>query len=142
MLTQPSAKISPLYRQRVKGRDFVLTKDPALHLIWFYDKIHLKPLPRYLLSRSFWEAYLLSPQQPLSPRHATILASALGFLRSFTHLIRYKSNLRIVQDSNLALVLADVTWEHGCLLRARVLAAVRNDKVSGRFRFGEVRLTR
>lgn len=53
MSTQSSANISPLHRQRVKGREIVITEDPKLHLVWIYDRIFIKPLPKYLLSHAF-----------------------------------------------------------------------------------------
>ncbi|KAF2809379.1 uncharacterized protein BDZ99DRAFT_488383 [Mytilinidion resinicola] len=139
--TQSSENISQLHRQRVKGREIILTEEPKLHLIWFYDKIHIKPMPRYLLSRSFWQQLLLDPQQPLALRHNIILTSALGFLRSYAHLIRYESDFRIAKDNTLALIPDFVSWEQWRLLRAQVLV-VRDEEVSARFRFGEIRLTR
>lgn len=42
--------ISPLHRQRVKGREIIITEDPRLHLIWYHDRIFIKPLPKYILS--------------------------------------------------------------------------------------------
>lgn len=141
MSTQSSSNISPLHRQRVKGREIILTEEPKLHLIWFYDKIHIKPLPRYLLSQKFWQSFLLDPQQPLRSTHRMILASALGFLRSYAHLIQYESDLRIAKDKTLALIPDYVSWEQWCLLRMKVFD-IRDDEVSGRFRFGEIRLTR
>lgn len=141
MSTQSSGNISPLHRQRVKGREIVITEEPKLHLVWFYNKVYVKPLPRYLLSQYFWQDHLLSRAQPLGTNHTAILASALGFFRSYAHLIRHESDLRIAQDSALALVPDWVTWDQWCLLRARALT-IRDDEVSGRFQFGEIRLTR
>ena len=141
MSTQSSANISPLNRQRVKGREIILTEEPKLHLVWFYDKIHIKPMPRYLLSRNFWQKHLLDPQQPFASTHNIILTSALGFLRSYAHLIRHESDLRIAKDKTLALIPNFVSWEQWCLLRAKVLT-VQDEEVSARFRFGEIRLTR
>ncbi|EOD43075.1 hypothetical protein UCRNP2_10231 [Neofusicoccum parvum UCRNP2] len=141
MSKQSSGNISPLHRQRVKGREIVVTEEPKLHLIWFYSKIHVKPLPRYLLSRAFWQDCLLSRKQQLGANHPAILASALGFFRSYAHLIRHESDLRIAQDRALALIPDWMGWDQWCLLRAKALE-IRNDEVSGRFQFGEIRLTR
>ena len=44
---QSSADISPLHRQRVKGRAVIVTEDPKLYLVWFYDHIFIKPLPGF-----------------------------------------------------------------------------------------------
>src|SRR5450432_3090044 len=43
--TQSSDNISPLQHQRVKGREIVITENPQLHLVWFYNRIYLKPIP-------------------------------------------------------------------------------------------------
>ena|SRR6266536_2051504 len=34
MSTQSSANVNPLHRQRVKGREIIITEDPRLHLVW------------------------------------------------------------------------------------------------------------
>jgi hypothetical protein len=46
MSTQSSANISPLHRQKVKRREIVITEEPKLHLVWIYDRIFIKPLPK------------------------------------------------------------------------------------------------
>jgi hypothetical protein len=141
MSTQSSANISPLHRQKVKGRDIIVTEEPKLHLIWFYDRIHVKPMPAYLLSRSFWQDCLLDPQKPLGSMQNRVLTNALGFLRSYAHLIQYESDFRIAKDRALALLPGYISWEQWRLLRAKLLV-IRDEDVSGRFRFGEIRLTR
>src|SRR5438270_13573555 len=50
MAKQDSSHISSLTHQRVRGRRIVITENPELHLVWIYDQIFLKPLPKYLLS--------------------------------------------------------------------------------------------
>lgn len=59
MSKEDSGNISPLHRQLVKGRKIVITEDIRLHLIWHYDRIFVKPLPRYMTSYTFWSEYLL-----------------------------------------------------------------------------------
>ncbi|KAF2128749.1 hypothetical protein P153DRAFT_291847 [Dothidotthia symphoricarpi CBS 119687] len=143
MTSQSSANIPALHWQHVKGRDIVLTEDPKLHLIWSYDKIYIKPVPTYLLSRSFWESYILdrSTQFSTHQTHEKIRTSALGFLRSYAYLIRHESDLRIAKDPNLTLVPPSLTWNKWCLLRAALLQ-IQDNEVSGRYGFGEIRLTR
>ena len=50
MSTPSSSNVSPLHQQRVKGQRIIVTEDPRLHLVWIYDRVFIKPLPRYLLS--------------------------------------------------------------------------------------------
>lgn len=53
MSRQDSSSISPLHRQRVKGRQIIVTEDPRLHLVWIDDRIFLRPLPQYMTSYAF-----------------------------------------------------------------------------------------
>ncbi|KAL8367881.1 hypothetical protein RB599_003680 [Gaeumannomyces hyphopodioides] len=53
MSKQDSGNISPLHRQLVKRRTIVVTEDPKLHLVWIYDRIFIKPFPRYIGSYAF-----------------------------------------------------------------------------------------
>jgi hypothetical protein len=45
MSKQDSCNISPLHRQRVKGRQIIVTEDPRLRLVWIDDRIFLSPFP-------------------------------------------------------------------------------------------------
>jgi hypothetical protein len=141
MSTQSSANISRLHEQRVKGRTIILAEEPKLHLIWFYDRVYIKPMPRYLLSRAFWDELLLSEQTPLGKQQQVILRSALGLFRSYAHLVRYESDFRIAKNPELVVIPKHVSWAQWCPLRARILA-IQDEEVSGRFQFGEIRLTR
>jgi hypothetical protein len=141
MTTQSSENISALHRQKVKGREIIITEEPKLHMIWWYDKIHIKPMPQYLLSCRFWENCLLSHQQPLGSKQGIILISALGFLRSYAHMIIHESDFRIAKDRTLALIPEHITWEQWRLLRGKLLE-IQDEDVSARFRFGEIRMTR
>ena len=58
--------ISPLHQHQFKGREIFISEDPSLHLTIIYDRVFLKPIPRYLLSHEFWNEYLLSPTQALT----------------------------------------------------------------------------
>lgn len=140
MTEQRSANISPLHRQKVKGREIIVAEEPKLHLIWFYDRIYLKPLPEYLLSQRFWCYILAANDHPKSTK-ALIRSSALGFIRSYAHLIKYESDFRIARSNSISLLPAVVSWGQWRLLRAKLLA-IRDEEVSLRYRFGEVRLTR
>lgn len=53
MTTPSSDSINALHRQRVKGREVIVTEEPRLHLVWIHNRIFIKPLPRYLLSYAF-----------------------------------------------------------------------------------------
>ncbi|KUL81415.1 hypothetical protein ZTR_10223, partial [Talaromyces verruculosus] len=139
MSKQDSGNISPLHRQKVKGRQIVITEDPRLHLVWIDNRIFLKPLPRYLTSYAFWDMVMSDPS-----KHGVTVKlrkAAIGYLRTYFYLIRYESDLRIAQDPAVGLVPADVTWSQYCRFSAH-FDDITDDEVSGRYHYGEIRLTR
>ncbi|KAJ5938333.1 hypothetical protein N7466_001467 [Penicillium verhagenii] len=139
MSKQDSSNISPLHRQRVKGRQIIVTEDPRLHLVWIDDRIFLKPLPRYMTSYVFWDTFM-SDQSKHGPA-AKLRMAALGYLRTYFYLIQYESDLRVAQDPALCLVPEDVTWSQFCRITA-CFNDITDNEVSGRYHYGEIRLTR
>ncbi|KAK1772876.1 hypothetical protein QBC33DRAFT_484262 [Phialemonium atrogriseum] len=139
-----SGNISPLHRQAVKSRKIVVTEDPRLHLVWIQDRIFVKPFPRYLSSHKFWADYFPKTQPRQSGRDGRVSrlrGAALGFLRSYFYLIKHESDFRIAQEPLLGLIPPDVTWERFCRFSAS-FGDICNNDVSGRYQFGEIRLTR
>jgi hypothetical protein len=100
MAKHDSKSISPLHRQKVKGREIVITEDPRLHLVWYYNRIFIKPLPKYLLSYPFWEIYL-SVHPNSSVEQKALRKAILGYLRSYCYLIKYESDFRIAINDQL-----------------------------------------
>ncbi|KAJ6102457.1 hypothetical protein N7486_004884 [Penicillium sp. IBT 16267x] len=139
MSKQDSSNISPLHRQRVKGRQIIVTEDPRLHLVWIDDRIFLKPLPKYIMSYAFWDTFMSDPSK--YGEAAKLRKAALGYLRTYFYLIQYESDLRIAQDPTLCLVSKEVTWPRFCQFTARFNDIAENE-VSGRYHYGEIRLTR
>jgi hypothetical protein len=72
---------------------------------------------------------------------ANLRKAALGYLRTYFYLIQYESDQRIAQDSALCLVAKEVTWPQFCQSTARFNHITENE-VSGRYHYGEIRLTR
>ena len=141
MTTQSSANISPLHRQRVKGRDIIVTEDPRLHLIWYYNCVYIKPLPKYLLSHTFWEKYLLSPTSPLGAQRDTIKRAALGYLRTYYHLIKHESDFRIATNKELCLIPEGISWGQFCNFSS-TFDSIQDYEVAERYKYGEIRLSR
>ncbi|KEQ81783.1 hypothetical protein M438DRAFT_399057 [Aureobasidium pullulans EXF-150] len=131
LTTQSSANINPLHRQKIKGREIVITEDPRLHL----------PLPRYLLSHAFWEVYLLHDNSPLGKRRDAVHKAAMGFLRTYHHLIQHESDLSIAQRDDHRLIPKEVTWQAFCQFIQKV-SEIQDHEVSGRYHYGEIRLSR
>jgi len=139
--THSSSNINPLHRQRVKGREIVITEEPRLHLVWYHDRIYIKPLPRYLLSRKFWELFLLDRSTRLGEHRADVRKAALGYLRTYRYLIRHESDFMIAKQDHLCLVPRDVDWSAYCRF-ASALDDIKEVDVSGRYNYGELRLSR
>ena len=138
--------ISPLHHQAVRGRKIILTENPHLHLVWYYDRIFIKPLPKYLFSHAFWR-YLAT--QPLEVRRAVT-----GFVRTYAYLIRYESDFRLAtcESNNLFLVPTDDgSGRHDGMERVTFgrfakfinsFGRISDENVNPRYSYGELRLTR
>ena len=113
--------------------------------MWYYDRIFIKPLPKYLFSHAFWR-YLGT--QPLELRRAIT-----GFVRTYTYLIRYESDFRLAtcESRNLFLVPTDDgSGRHDGTERltfgrfVKFIAGfgqISDENVNPRYSYGELRLT-
>lgn len=140
MSTPSSTNINPLHRQRVKGREIIVTEEPRLHLVWFYDRIFIKPLPKYLLSYALWETFLVNEGGPLVCRDE-LRRATLGFLRTYRYLIQHESDFTIAKQEHLSLIPKNVEWEEFCEFIS-ALDKVEDSDVSKRYCYGELRLSR
>ncbi|WXC50982.1 hypothetical protein QX201_010687 [Fusarium graminearum] len=141
MSKQDNGNISPLHRQLVKRRTIVVTEDPKLHLVWIYDRIFIKPLPRYIGSYTFWQDHLCAGEVGGGGREQRIRRAALGYLRTYYYLVKHESDLRIAQDPSLCLIPPDITWKQFCDFTSS-LGDIADRDVSLRYTYGEIRLTR
>ena len=142
MISTPSSShISPLHSQKVKNRRIIPAEDPKLHLVWYHDRIFVKPLPAYLLSYNFWDFYLCRDTSPLMNKRPHLAKAALGLLRTYRHLIQHESDLRIAQHEDLQLVPKAVTWEQFCEFSA-FFSKIEDENVAPRYRYGDLRLSR
>ncbi|PLB55731.1 hypothetical protein P170DRAFT_48916 [Aspergillus steynii IBT 23096] len=139
---QDSSHISTLTHQIVRGRQIIVSEDPGLHLVWIEDRVFVKPVPKYLLSHAFWKYYLTSNDSPIpQPQRTHLTKAALGFLRSYSHLIRHKSDHRLAVDDKHLLVPAKIPFSDF----TRFIVAfehVPDSDVSPRYAYGELRLSR
>jgi hypothetical protein len=141
MATESGANVNPLHRQRVKGRQIVITEEPRLHLVWIHDRIFIKPLPRYLLSYAFWEVFLATNSMRLGDRRETIRKAAMGYMRTYRYLIQHESDFLIAKQDHLRLVPQNVQWADFCHFISR-FNDIRDSNVSKRYCYGELRLSR
>jgi hypothetical protein len=129
--TQKSSHISSLHKQIVRGRQIVIAEDPELHLVWAYDRVYVKPIPKWLLSHTFWIAYICG--------HEELEKAAKGYLRSWYYLVRHKSDFAIAQENKLV----PKREKYGAFMRfLEAFGRIPDDEVTSRYHFGDLRLTR
>jgi hypothetical protein len=121
--------------QRVLGREIIPTTDASLHLVWTSKKIHIKALPRYMTSSSFYDANL-APPHPYGP--------ALGLL--FTYMTLVPTELDFEIASELHLFHKNYDWDTWRKLTRRILEHYPQnaiyDHLPKRYVYGELRLSR
>jgi hypothetical protein len=144
----------PLNYQIATSREITVDERIDMHMVWEQSRrIHLKPLPRYLLDSQFWESHLVCKgpccdpkpgdrviQEPACSRE--LYKCALGLLSSYMALVQFESDFLIAQ--NYHLLPNTVTWDMWLRLNQQLL---RNDatnpaNINSRYLFGELRLSR
>lgn len=142
--TQSSANVEALHRQRIKGREILVTENPRLHLVWIHGRVFIKPIPAYLLSHQFWEQFLLGKPGPgpaQGSRQERVLRATTGYLRTYYHLIRHESDFGIAKEDHLRLIPRYVEWEDFCRFISN-FGPIQDADVSPRYHYGELRLSR
>jgi hypothetical protein len=139
MSKQDKRSISPLHRQKVKKREIILTEDSKMHLVWINDRIHIKPLPKFMISYDFWETYLGPSIAGVEPTQKRIRKAALGYIRTWLYLVKYESDFDIAIDQ--CLIPGGIKWEQFCNFTSE-FEEIPDGDVHGRYAYGEIRLTR
>jgi len=139
--TQDSSHISSLTHQIVRGRNIIITEKPDLHLTWVYDRVYLKPIPKVLLSYTFWTMYLLDndSSSPTSSARTEVVEAAKGYLRSYSYLIRHRSDFQIARDKGL---IPQYTRYAELIRFLQRFEITPDSDVSPRYHFGELRVGR
>ena len=151
-----SQHIDALHVQLIKGRKIVITEDPQLHLIWFYDMIYLKPIPAYLLNHDFWARHLCFSQaqgdwsfcnaelKRVADHRSLqrlLFISALRFLRTYGYLIRHQSDFELAKDHRL--IPPHCTWASFTQFIASCCHQEKYDiEIARRYAYGQIRLNR
>ena len=138
----------PLHQQYLQGREVCITEAMDMHLLWTSGKLFVKPCPRFLLDPQFWTRYLrcgpdvhCTIENGACRVHPELWKTALGFLFSYTGLIRYPSDFKIAKD--LHLLPGEVEW----LAWVHFVQQLNdrpdiNSRINPRFCHGELRLNR
>ena len=133
--TQRSDHISALHEQIVRGREIIITEDPGLHLLWYHNRVFIKPLPPCLTSHAFWKEFLCRESS------AELRKAALGYMRSYFHLIKCQSDVNVAKEKKLVNIGKDLDDE--ALLRfLHSFGSVSDSEVTRRYQYGELRLSR
>jgi hypothetical protein len=125
----------PLHRQRLIGREIVLTEDPDEHLIWHRSRIFIKPLNAWLLDWWFWEEHIC--------KDINLYRAACGFLVSYTWLVGRKSDFAVAKS--LGLLPDQLEWTSWVAFQKEFLKHTNVDsmhQVAARYQYGELRLSR
>ncbi|KAJ6442948.1 alpha subunit of casein kinase [Purpureocillium lavendulum] len=148
----------PLHHQRLLGREIVITESMDMHLVWSKRRILVKPIPRFLLDKGFWQTVLRCQHLPDSfqtpadtnygrsgyERRRQLWRIAHGFLFSYAALVAYESDLDIAKS--IGLVPAHIEWPAWQGLVRHVLHVEGENSIlqsiDERFVYGELRLGR
>jgi hypothetical protein len=146
----------PLNYQLATSRQIVADQRIDMHLVWEHSqRLHIKPLPRYLLDADFWAKSLMACEgaccanaqgkhvatDPSTKCTQDIYKFALGFLYSYIAIIRFECDLAIAQDHHL--LPRDITWEKWLRFTHQLLeSGVTNpNNINPRYLYGELRLS-
>ncbi|MBE3041543.1 hypothetical protein IMZ48_02980, partial [Candidatus Bathyarchaeota archaeon] len=136
--TPDHGHIYPLHHQAAHAREIIVNENPGLHLVWYYDRIFVKPIPVYFLSAEFW-SYLRNADED-------VYRAAVGFIRSYYYLVRYELDYDLACKQNL--IPRDHDGRRGHMTYAEFcrfieqFARIENSEVCRRYHYGELRLTR
>lgn len=141
---QDSTHISPLNEQLVRGRRIVMTEDPELHLVWYHDRVFIKPLPKYLLSYDFWNLAFYSDRSPFETKTGCdeAVQAAKGLLRSYAFLIRHQSDFELATSPQHRLLPKFVKFSDFDAFSSILRESIGDETVAPRYRYGELRLSR
>jgi hypothetical protein len=127
----------------------MITEQPDMHLLWYYDRIFIKPIPKYLLSAHFWERHVVRKalnnvelgSRSKAEEGDSMMQEAMGFLRTYARLIQHESDFELAQKLGLIPREPNITWKSwSCYIAS--FATLRDRDLSKRYHFGEIRMTR
>ncbi|KAJ5387742.1 hypothetical protein N7509_010283 [Penicillium cosmopolitanum] len=144
----------PLNYLVATSREITADERIDMHMVWEQSgRIHLKPLPQYLLDHHFWDSHLIcrgpccvpgSDQAPPTVKECTrdLSRGGFGLLFSYIALVRYKSDFEIARAHHL--LPEDIDWETWLKLVQNLLRtdATHPKNINPRYIYGELRLSR
>lgn len=138
MQTPSYTHVKSLHHQEAHARKIIVDEYPGLHLVWYYDRIFVKPIPAYFFSAEFW-VYIRNADE-------AVHRAAVGFMRSYYYLIQFQLDYDHACEMKLIPKLQDGSDRHPTYKEfvrfIEQFNEVKNDEVSRRYHYGELRLTR
>ncbi|KAK3955659.1 hypothetical protein QBC32DRAFT_22167 [Pseudoneurospora amorphoporcata] len=128
--------IMSLHHQYAHDREVKIDEHPCLHLVWYYERIYVKPVPAYFYCAAFWR-YIANV-------HVDVYRACLGFMRSYYFLIQYEVDFALACEKKLIPKNSNgqfPTYEEWCDF-IEPFAKVRDVQVPKRYHYGELRLSR
>lgn len=129
-----AGNIRSLHRQKILGREIVITEDTNLHLVWDQTRIFIKPLPKFLLDYSFFKRNLCSDED--------LHKKACGLLSTYTKLILHESDFIMAIEMNLLPSTLKDKYNGWCEFAVKLRSNIHQDSVDERYIYGELRMTR
>jgi hypothetical protein len=124
----------------VLERCIQITEDPAVHLLWVEGIIYVKPIPAYLTSFAFWEFLMdVCENDASSEDRAQLVATCLGFLKTYASLIQRRSDFNLAKRHGLLESLGDISFETFIAFIAS-FDNVPDLAISSRWRYGLIQL--
>ncbi|KAF2193281.1 hypothetical protein K469DRAFT_796206 [Zopfia rhizophila CBS 207.26] len=111
-----------------------------MHCVWTGELIFLKPLPACICLYAFWEHLFDSSNEVIDPEdRERLVATLLGFLRTYTNLIQHRSDFFVARKHVLLSSFDHTTFQ---FFSHFIMAfdALLDSAISSRWRFGELPL--
>jgi hypothetical protein len=136
----PTPAVVPLSQHYVLERRIQITEDPSVHLLWVEGILYVKPIPAYLTCFAFWE-FLMdeSETDESSEDYACLIATCLGFLKTYASLVQRRSDFNLAKNHGLLESLGDVSFEQFIAFIA-CFDNVPDLVISSRWRYGLIQL--
>ena len=127
-----------LHHQQAHERKIIVNEYPGLHLVWYYDRIFVKPIPVYFFSAEFW-TYIRKADE-------RVHRAAVGFMRSYYYLIQFELDYDQACEKKLIPKIHNgsdryPTYVEFCRFIEQ-FSEIKNDETCRRYHYGELRLTR
>ena len=136
--------INPLHHQGSHAREIKVSENPGLHLVWYHELIFVKPVPAYFYSPAFWEYLENADSDAETEKRKQVYKACVGFMRSYYLLIKYEVDFERACELRLIPKKGNgerPTYAEWCEFMVPFSRA-RDDRVSRRYHYGELRLTR